>query len=114
MMKQFEVQKIVDGVLAQRLGTNGFSKSDVTFEEDFDGAEIIRVIAHLEKPVDHVRLLMDSRSEIRQLLIDCGDDRYVFLQQDFPGNNFDGDDDDDDDDDDGEAATGTRSQNQFS
>ena len=96
MMKQFEVQKIVDGVLAQRLGTNGFSKSDVTFEEDFDGAEIIRVTAHLEKPVDDVRLLMDSQSAIRRTLMDCGDDRYVFLQQDFPGNNFDDDVDEDD------------------
>ncbi len=95
MMKQSQVHKIVNDVLALRLGSNGFSKSDVTFEEDFDGTEIIRVTAHFENPVDDVRLLMDSQSAIRRTLIKGGDDRYVFLRQDFPGNNFDDDVDED-------------------
>lgn len=93
-MNLSQVKEVVTGVLSQRFAKNGYSRADVNVEEDFDGEEIIRVTVHVARPVENVDELYDSVGEIRNRLQQEGDKRYVFLNQDFPGNDFDDDDDD--------------------
>lgn len=83
-----EVKDVVSGVLSERLSKSGYSGVDVAFEEDFDGEEIIRVTIYLARPVENVDELYDSVGVIRDRLSKAGDDRFVFLNQDYP----DGDD----------------------
>lgn len=85
MIANSEVEKIIANVLRERLGKNGFSRSDVVFDEDFDGEEIIRVTAHVETPVADVDELFDSVYAIRDQLLKAKDKRFVFLSQDYPG-----------------------------
>ncbi|HEY8162721.1 MAG TPA: hypothetical protein VIF34_10710 [Methylocystis sp.] len=87
MVPNAQAEKIICGVLQERLKNNGYSGSDILFDEDFDGEKIIRVIAHLEKPVSTVDELFDSVDAIRQQLLENHDDRFVFLAQDYPGAN---------------------------
>ncbi len=89
------VKQVVAGVLSERLAKNGYSDADVKFEEDFDGEEIIRVTVHLSEPVADDDELYDSVGLIRKKLAQAGDDRFVFLRQDYPGaDDFDGEGED--------------------
>ncbi len=85
MLTRIEVDAIAKAVLSEKLSQDGFIGSDVWFEDDFDGEEIIRVKAKLEKHIDDVEKIMSSVSEIRLRLLDRDDDRFVFLDQSYPG-----------------------------
>lgn len=85
MLNRSQIETIVAGVLGAQLGDYGFSSASVAFEEDFDGEEVIRVMAHLERRVEEVVTMMDSADAIRVQLINMHDDRYVFLSQSYPG-----------------------------
>jgi hypothetical protein len=90
-----DVKQVVTGVLRERLAKNGYSNADVKFEEDFDGEEVIRVTVHLSEPVANADELYDSVGLIRKKLAQAGDDRFVFLRQEYPGaDDFDGEDED--------------------
>jgi hypothetical protein len=92
-MNLTEVREVVSGVLSERLSKSGYSGIDVAFEEDFDGEEIIRVTIHLAQPVENVDELYDSVGVIRDQLSKSGDDRFVFLNQDYPeADDFDDED----------------------
>ena len=97
MVTNVQVEKIVGDILKQRLAVLGYRGSDVASDIDFDGAPIIRVTAHFDKPVDKFDELFASASAIRDVLIQSGDDRYVFLTHDYPGAQAERDDDEDDD-----------------
>jgi hypothetical protein len=89
------VKEVVTGVLRQKLAKNGYSNADVKFEEDFDGEEVIRVTVHLREPVVNMDELYDSVHVIRNRLAQAGDNRFVFLRQDYPGaDDFDDEDED--------------------
>lgn len=85
MLNKSQVETIVADVLREQLGGYGFAKADIGYEEDFDGEEIIRLTAHLDTPVEDVRVMMESADAIRVRLLDADDTRYVFLSQNYPG-----------------------------
>ncbi len=96
MMTNAEVEKIVAHILQKRFQANGFSRSDVVSEEDFDGVPIIRVTAHVESPVDNAIDKVDAILAIQDELQQFGDDRFVYLDVDAPGSQESPDEDEDD------------------
>lgn len=86
-MNMTRVREVVSDILSERLSSRGYSGADVAFEEDFDGEEIIRVTVHLARPLDNFDDFYDSVGAIRDRLMKEGDDRFVFLNQDYPGAN---------------------------
>lgn len=86
MMTDGEINEVVTRVLRNRLNQFGFASSQVRSDTDFDGSSIIRVIAQYERegrvPSDK---LIDSLEDIRSELIDRGEDRFVFLDNEYPG-----------------------------
>lgn len=85
MLSNVEVERLIASVLSERLEKNGFFKSDVQFDFDFDGEKIIRVTAHVEKRVTNANELFSSADEIRERLLQSDDQRFVYLKQDYPG-----------------------------
>jgi len=85
MLSNHEVEKLIASVLHERLEKNGFLKSDVQFDYDFDGEKIIRVTAHVEKRVTSADELFNSADEIQKRLLQSDDERFVYLKQDYPG-----------------------------
>ncbi len=85
-MTDGEINEVVTKVLRSRLNQFGFARSNVHSELDFDGSPIIRVIARYEKqdrvPSDK---LVDSLEDIRSELIQRGEERFVFLDNEYPG-----------------------------
>ena len=79
------VQKLVSGILDEKLASTGYRGADVTFDSDFDGEPLIRAKAHLERPVADSNVLFDAADEIRTQLVREGDDRFVIITQDYPG-----------------------------
>jgi hypothetical protein len=83
-MNMTQVKEVVTTVLRERFAENGYSSADVHFKQDFDGEEVILVTLHLSKPVTNVDEIYDSVGAIRNRLQLEGDDRFVFIKQDFP------------------------------
>lgn len=85
MMTDGEINEVVTRVLRTRLNQFGFADSRILSDTDFDGSPIIRIIAHYKKedrvPSDE---LVDSLEEIRSELIQRGEDRFVFLDNEYP------------------------------
>jgi ribosomal 50S subunit-associated protein YjgA (DUF615 family) len=84
MMPIAEVERVVGNVL-QKHFRDEFVSFDVTPADDFDGEPVIRVLAHLKTRVDNIDELYRSVGAIRDELIKAGDNRFVFLDQDYPG-----------------------------
>ena len=79
MTPNAEIQKIAERVLKTELASSNILGCRVNAEEYFDGAEIIRVTAISEIPVDAARRRLAANTAIRDELLQRGDDRYVFL-----------------------------------
>ncbi len=85
MMTEAAIRQIVSEVLRERFAKLGLVNSDIVFDEDFDGAKIVRVTAHFDRPQDIGESLFDAADTIRTQLIEGGDDRFVFVSRDYPG-----------------------------
>jgi hypothetical protein len=79
MMRDAEIQKIADGILRSRLSSDGFLGCEARTEEDFDGASIIRVIAHVKESRADARARLDATMAIRAELEREDDNRFVYL-----------------------------------
>jgi hypothetical protein len=93
MTTDADIRKIVADVLRERFAKLGLVNSDVSLEQDFDGERIVRVTAHFDRPRDVGESLFDAADTIRARLIEAGDDRFVFVDRDYPGS-FDEDESD--------------------
>jgi|SRR5271165_751483 len=85
MMTEAAIRQTVSDVLRGRFAKLGLLNSDIVFDEDYDGAKIVRVTAHFDRPQDVGESLFDAADEIRSRLIEGGDDRFVFVNRDYPG-----------------------------
>ncbi len=79
MTPNAEIKKIAEAVLQTQFASSKIVDCRVDAEEDFDGAEIVRVTAVSEIPVDDARKRLAANTAIREALLQRGDDRYVFL-----------------------------------
>lgn len=84
MTTEAEVRTIVLEVLSKKFASSGFSGVDVVLEKDFDGEDIIRVIAKFSEPAKNSEALFEAASDIRRKLIQRGDERFVFVRQNYP------------------------------
>ena len=85
MMTDAAIREIVSDVLQDRFAKQGLVTADVVLEDDFDGETIIRVTAHFDRRRDVGESLFDAADTIRARLIKAGDDRFVFVDRDYPG-----------------------------
>jgi hypothetical protein len=85
MLADAEIGRVATEILKSRLSDAGFRDLDVASDEDYDGAPIIRMIAHFDGPIGDMRKFIDSTAIIRAQLLRSGDDRFIFLTHDFPG-----------------------------
>jgi hypothetical protein len=86
MTTEADIRKIVAEVMQARFADRGLAGSDVVFDEDFDGDKIVRVTAHFNRrPEARAESLFDAADAIRVRLIEAGDDRFVFINRDYPG-----------------------------
>jgi hypothetical protein len=84
MLSEKEVGSIADGVLRAAFGERGYESVDTTFEEDFDGVEIIQLRARFGSPLRDSRALIGANADIRERIAEKGDTRFVFLSQTSP------------------------------
>jgi hypothetical protein len=78
-MNLSQINEIVTPILEHRFHANGFRGSDISSEEDFDGEIVLRVTAHIEKPVA-VMDRVDATLEIQDALEQKGESRTVYLE----------------------------------
>jgi hypothetical protein len=83
-MTDDEINAVVSELLRSRFGDAGFEYSTVRSEEDFDGASILRVTAHFKNGEWSTDRLFDAAHDIRSELIRRGEERFVFLDREFP------------------------------
>jgi hypothetical protein len=92
MTTEAAIRDIVSEVMKARFANRGLVTSDVVFDEDFDGDKIVRVTAHFnQRPEETAEPLFDAADAIRARLIEAGDDRFVFVSRDYPGDPDEGD-----------------------
>jgi len=78
-----EVRDRAIPILRKYLGKFGFNDAKVEEEEDFDGAYVFRMTAHVESRVP-ARDLIDALEEIHTALRKEGEDRFVYLSTERP------------------------------
>jgi hypothetical protein len=93
-MTDDEINAVVSELLHRRYGDIGFERSTVKSEEDFDGSSILRVTAHFKNGELPTKRMIDAVQEIRSELITRGEERFVFLDSEYPGEEI-GDEDED-------------------
>jgi hypothetical protein len=84
-MTDEEIEKVVSDLLHNRFKDLGFERSTVKSEQDFDDVSFLRVKAHFnngEVPTDR---LVEALHDIRSELITLGEERFVFLDSEYPG-----------------------------
>lgn len=81
MLSKKEVATIADDVLRATFGARGYEGVETTFEEDFDGVEIIQLRARFGSPLEDSRALISANADIRERIAEKGDTRFVFLSQ---------------------------------
>ena len=90
-MTDDEINAVVSELLRGRFGDAGFEYSTVKSEEDFDGASIVRVTAHFNNGKVPTGRLIDAMHDVRSELIPRGEERFVFLSSEYPGEDEDED-----------------------
>jgi hypothetical protein len=95
-MTDGQINEVISELLRSRFGDAGFEYSTVRSEEDFDGASILRVKAHFNNGKVATDRLIDAVDDIRTELIARGEERFVFLNGEYPGE-VDEDEDDHED-----------------
>jgi SOS response regulatory protein OraA/RecX len=83
-MTEDEINKVVSKLLRERFKDFKFVRSTVQSQQDFDGSSVLRVTAHFKKrdvPSDRLTAAMH---DIRAKLIDMGEERFVFLDSEYP------------------------------
>jgi hypothetical protein len=83
-MTDDEINKIVSKLLRERFKDIGFQRSTVESEQDFDGSSILRVTAHFRKGDVPSDRLIDALHDIRSELLRKGEERFVFLNSEYP------------------------------
>ena len=83
-MTDSEINEVVTKVLRNRLNQFGFARSRVLSDLDFDSSPIIRVVARYENGHVPTDKLIDSLEDIRSELIERGEERFVFLDSEYP------------------------------
>jgi hypothetical protein len=83
-MTDDEINEVVWKLLKKLFEDLELEYSTVESEEDFDGSSILRVKAHFRRGEVPTERLISALHDIRSALIDRGEERFVFLDSEFP------------------------------
>ena len=92
LMTEKQVHDSALPIVRERLGDFGFQNIVVTEEEDFDGAYVFRMVAHVGQEVP-ARVLSDAINEIHRALRKRGEQRFVYLSTSRPDDTTEPDED---------------------
>jgi hypothetical protein len=84
-MTDTEIEKIVSEILRRHLKQFGFQGAEVHSEIDFDGSPIIRVRALYSDENAPTGAITRSLHDIRNELLDRGEERFVVLEGQYLG-----------------------------
>lgn len=79
LMTDAAVKRVARPLLAKRFKKYGLKDLFVSEEEDFDGENILRMIAQVEKPVPTDELV-SAIGDVRTALLEKGEERFVFMR----------------------------------
>jgi hypothetical protein len=79
-----EVEDIAEPILKQSLARFGFQRLAVKDEEDFDGKYVFRMTAYVQAKVP-ANTLIDVLDAIHRALREKGEERFVYLSTERPG-----------------------------
>ena len=83
-MTDSEINEIASKILRRKFHRLGFVESKSQSEIDFDGASIIRVMAQFQRrPISTSESPLDAIHEIRSELLERGEERFVFLNNEY-------------------------------
>jgi hypothetical protein len=83
-MTDDEINEVASRLLQERFQDLQFERSTVKSEEDFDGDSILRIKAYFPRGGVTAERLVDAMHDIRSELIRRGEERFVFLDGEFP------------------------------
>jgi hypothetical protein len=83
-MTDDEINEVASRLLHKHFEDLGFEYSTVESEQDFDGGPILRVRAYFTNGEAPTERLISALHEIRSELIRRGEERFVFLDSEFP------------------------------
>jgi hypothetical protein len=83
-LTEAEAYELALPVLRKNFKPFGFEKVSVKEVEELDGTAVFRMVAHVKTRVP-ARLLIDATQDIRQVLRKRGEERFVFLRTERPG-----------------------------
>lgn len=85
-MDDIDINQVASAVLGRRLAGFGFSHSEAVSDVDYDGTSIIRIKATYTKgPIRESKSLIEAVDEIRSNLLGVGESRFVFLKNEYEG-----------------------------
>lgn len=84
LMSPADVQDAALPILERALADYGFKRITVNEEEDFDGKHVFRMTAHVQTKVP-ASALIDALDAIHRVLRNKGEDRFVYLSTERPG-----------------------------
>ena len=87
-MTNDQIKNLIMPLLREAWGQSGFSNATVESETDFDGNPIIRIVAEGVPEDISAERLLEAQHKIRSLLLERGDDRFVFLDAAYPQDEF--------------------------
>jgi hypothetical protein len=93
-MTDDEINEVVSKLLRSRFGDLGFEYSTVKSERDFDDTSILRVTAHFKNGDVSTKQMINALHDIRSELIARGEERFVFLDSEYPGQEVEYEDED--------------------
>lgn len=83
-----EIKPLISNVLQREFEAFGYKGAQVSEDETFDGLQIIRVNADVERPVS-AEVLISTGSNLQNALRDKRDERVVFLSAPGPASDLD-------------------------
>lgn len=90
-----EMKPLISNVLQQEFAAFGYKDARVREDETFDGMQIIRVNADVERPVS-AEILIATGSTLQNVLRDKREERVVFLSAPGPASDLDNNQEDED------------------
>lgn len=87
-MTDDQIRKIVTPLLRKALAESGYRSVTVESETDFDGNPVVRIVASVTSEDIPAETLINAQHEIRSVLMEKGDDRFVFLDAVYPHEEF--------------------------
>jgi hypothetical protein len=90
-LKEKEILALAEPIAREHFNEFGYSHIDISEQEDFDGANVIQIVAHLDQKIA-ANVIVDALDALNNAVWKQGDDRFVYLRITRPGEDRSDDD----------------------